>query len=184
MAKEKRSAFIFVILLLLAVGWTIFLFYFGIDGIIPKTGIHSPYILIFIVALTTGASMFTTSSFYVTLSLIALQGYNPWLLGLISGTGIMLGDTFFYYLGKEARYLDWFVKTKFYKKLCSFVISKPKHVIQIFVFLYAAISPFPNDIIMMILGATNYKYKDFIIPLFFGDVLFMTFAAFVPGLFI
>lgn len=146
--------------------------------------IKNPYIFIFFVALIAGASVFTTSTFYVTLAALSFQGYNPYLLGLFSGTGIVLGDTFFYYFGKEASNIEWLAKTKVYKKLRDYILSQPKLVIQIFVFLYSAISPFPNDIIMMTLGATKYKYKDFILVLFLGDVLFMTFASLVPTFFI
>ncbi len=160
------------------------LYLIGIDKILDFLKIKNPYIFIFFVALVAGASMFTTSTFYITLAALSLQGHNPYLLGLFSGTGIVLGDTFFYLMGNEASTLEWINKTKIYKKLETFIKKQSKLTVQIFVFLYATISPLPNDIIMMILGATKFKYKNFIIPLFLGDVLFMTFASLLPGLFV
>ena len=146
--------------------------------------IKNPYIFIFFVALIAGASMFTTSTFYLTLASLSLLGYNPYLLGLFSGCGILLGDTYFYYFGKEAGNFKWLNKSKIYNNLKKFILKQPKFGVQIIIFLYAAISPFPNDIIMMVLGATKFKYKDFVFFLFLGDVLYMTFASLIPSFFI
>ena len=182
--NKKKKPILFFLLFFIVIGWFSLLYFFGVKKIIEISRINNPYIFIFFVALIAGASMFTTSTFYVTLASLSLLGYDPYLLGFSSGIGIVLGDTFFYYFGHEASNIKWLTKTKLYKKLKKFIIKQPKIIVQIIVFLYAVISPFPNDIIMMTLGATEYKYKDFIFGLFLGDVFFMTFVSLLPTYFI
>ena len=46
----------------------------------------------------------------------------------------------------------------------------PKWVVYGVIFLYAAFSPLPNDIILAVLALSNYSYRQFAPFLFLGDV--------------
>jgi membrane protein YqaA with SNARE-associated domain len=50
--------------------------------------------------------------------------------------------------------------------------------ISIFLFLYGAFIPLPNDIVILSLGAAKYNYWKLIIPLGLGNIVFNTMIAF------
>ncbi|MHA1646566.1 MAG: VTT domain-containing protein [Promethearchaeota archaeon] len=104
-----------------------------------------------------------------------LSIYNPssWVwIGLISGLGAGLGELVSYYIGKligkakSVKKSD--VGEKFYRMKVQF--EKDPKLVPAFVFIFA-LTPLPDDIILVPLGMMNYDYKKTIIPCVIGKTI-------------
>ena len=78
---------------------------------------------------------------------------------------------FFFYLGYKGREVA--LKTKFKENIdkISFWLKKhSKKFIFSVTYIYVAFSPFPKDIISIILGLSNFNFKYSIIAFLFGNI--------------
>lgn len=175
--KNQYHKINFIIVVIFILSWIILLLNFSPDQIIDFVGVKNIYLIAFIVCFLGGVSILIPIPYYLIIFTLGAAGSNPLLLGLIGGTGQMLGDSTSFLLGHTGRHL---LPDKLQKKLDKFLrwlVKKPKVFISSILILYASILPLPNDIFTISLGLLHYPYIRTIIPLYIGNIIFNTLIA-------
>jgi membrane protein YqaA with SNARE-associated domain len=177
----NRKRLVFGLLVLLIVAWSITLLIVGPRTIVEAIGIENVYLVAFIIATLGGVSTLTSSSYFLTIVTLGAGGADPYLLGLIAGTGITIGDSLFYYLGLRGREV---VNKNVYRwsvKFSEWLDKRPRWLVPFIVFFYAAFTPLPNDILTIALGFSSYPYKYMILPLWAGNIIITIITALLAG---
>ncbi|MFW5884928.1 MAG: VTT domain-containing protein [Patescibacteria group bacterium] len=172
-ADFLKNFLIFLLLLVFLIGWTLFVHKTGIDNLVEKVGVTNGYLLVALAGASGGLSGLTASGFLAVLISFAMGGLNPFLLGLIGGSALFLGDSFFYYLGRKGGEVARPFLKKWIKKFSDFIESKSLWMVRSFVFLYFSFAPLPNDIIVIPLGMAGYDFKKFFLFAWAGNIFFV-----------
>lgn len=162
---------LFILVLLITIGWGVFFYYFSPVTIVQKIGIQNSYLVAFIVSAICGFSSITSTTFYVTIGALARGGANPFLVGLFGGLGVCLSDfLFFYVISKGTPVID-----KHWKKLVDFmkriITWMPNWMLYLVVFMYSAFFPTPNDLLLVALAFSGIPFKKIALYLFAGDIV-------------
>lgn len=164
---------------ILIVIWTLLLKTFPPKDIVDMVGIKNGYLIAFLIALLGGMTSFTGSSYYLVISTLGAGGLNPFLLGLFGGTGALISDAIFFFIGiKFGRLISQDKKIKA-EKLSIWLRKKPKWILFLFIFLYLGFTPLPNDIITLSLGIMGYRFREILIPIYLGDMTSTIIAAYI-----
>jgi membrane protein YqaA with SNARE-associated domain len=166
----KKKRLIFGLLILFVIAWSITLAIIGPTTIVNTIGIRNGYIAAFIVATLGGFSTITSSSYFLTIITLAGGGANPYILGVVAGTGITIGDSLFYYLGFRGRDVANKKIYKWTEKFSKWLEKRPRWLVPIIIFIYTGFTPLPNDILTVSLGLSSYPYKYLIIPMWAGNI--------------
>ncbi len=88
-----------VLLTLLVLGGLAVLLYFvSPETIVAWIGVENTYLTVFLIAALGGLSSVTSGVLYASLATFAAAGALPWLLGLLGGVGIAIGDSLIFLL--------------------------------------------------------------------------------------
>jgi uncharacterized membrane protein YdjX (TVP38/TMEM64 family) len=128
------------------------------------------------------AATLTALSYYPTVITLAAGGLNPFLLGLIAGAGMTVGNSLYFYLGLKGRGIMSERLEKRAERLLEWINKRPRWLVQILIFLYVGFTPFPNNLLTASGGVTNYPFKRMIIPLFLGNVVLTFSIAYLTSL--
>jgi len=158
---------------------------YGTSSIVSEIGITNVYGIAFIVAAIASASIVTSASYYgFVIALTSNSGVNPYLLSIVLGAGMTVGDIFFFKLGKETRLLLPKKVRKHVDKLITWIIAKNNRYLATLTFLWAAFLPLPNDVITISTGVASTNWRYVIPSMFFGNILFIyLFTYFITPLF-
>lgn len=178
-ASRQRRVAGFIAFITIILAWSTFLIFVGPTYLIEAIGVENGYVLGFLVAAIGGVSTVTSFTYYTIVTILAAGGLNPFLLGVIMGSGVTVGDTIFFYLGKTGRHtvthrfqdhiddaLDWAYKQRL-------------SVVHSLVFIWAAFTPLPNDILTVSAGVGRFKARNIIPFLLLGNIVFTTLLALV-----
>lgn len=155
------------------VGFSLLFYYSSPAAIIGFVGVESSYLLISILALLGGLTTFSGIPYHLILVALAAGGLNPFLLGITTATGVMLGDSTSYYIGYQGATIVSSTLQKNLQRICSFCLKYPKFF-PLFFFLYGSLVPFSNDIITIPMGILRYPFWRVITPLGLGNLFFNT----------
>lgn len=173
MERPKTKTIVNITFLVLLVALIIvFLFFFDASEIVERIGIQNSYLVMFFVSLFGGFSAGGSFSFIATLITFTSGGLNPLYLGIIAGVALAIGDLFMFYAASRGRELFTSRYDKKIKRLSHFVDGKNNLFIEVFIFIYMAIAPLPNDLLLVSLAAIKFPQKRIIIPLILGDFVF------------
>jgi hypothetical protein len=177
---NKKLIGFLVLVIFLACLFTLLYFLSPVE-IVNKIGVQNGYILAFFVSFFGGFSAGGSASFISLLVVLVAGGMNPIYLGLISGTGLAMGDMIMFYIGSKGRKL---IKGKWNKKIdkVADIFKKRKWLekaIPVIIYLYIGFTPLPNDILILFLAAIEYPIKKMNRIIALGD---MTFALMVTVL--
>src|SRR4029078_4255670 len=90
----------------LFVGFSLFFFvYFTPDELINWVGVKNAYVLIFVVAIAGGFTTFNVIPYHLVLITLAVGGLNPFLIRFLAASGVTLGDSTSYFVGRQGRVL-------------------------------------------------------------------------------
>lgn len=175
--REKKflGAFVLVSIIIL---WALLIYYLPPTEIIDTIGIQNGYILTFFAALLGGTSVLFPFPYYLVVFTLGAGGLNPFLLGIFSGIGLMVGDSTSYLLGYSGREIITGRLATIFNKIHNWALQKPKWVMPSLLFTYGAIIPVPNDVIVIPLGLARYPFIKVVIPLVLGNMVFSTIIAF------
>ena len=169
---STRRYMSFGILTCFVVFWVVMIFLFDPREVIQTIGIENSYFIAFMLAMIGAFSSFTTVTIYPALVTLALGDLNFWMLGLLAGAGLAIGDLFFYYFGEKARSI---VSTSLHQKLdklLEWLEGKPEWAVQVTVYFYTAFTPFPNNLLTGSLALSGYPFRKIWIPVVLGDITF------------
>jgi uncharacterized membrane protein YdjX (TVP38/TMEM64 family) len=159
--------------------WTLLLNTFPPKEIIDMIGIKNGYLIAFLIALLGGMTSFTGSSYYLVISTFGAGGLNPFLLGFFGGTGALMSDAIFFFIGiKFGKLISEDKKIKA-EKLSKWLRKKPKWILFLGIFLYLGFTPLPNDIITLSLGIMGYRFREILIPIYLGNITSTIIAAYI-----
>jgi membrane protein YqaA with SNARE-associated domain len=95
--------------------------------------------------------------------------FSPWLVGLVAGVGAALGEMISYLIGYGGGALiDENQKSGFR----SFALKYPRTTPLVLWFL--AVTPIPDDVLLVPLGAAKYSWWKVFIPQLTGKIMFLT----------
>lgn len=173
MATNKKVIRAILIIVALLAGWALFFHFYPVDELVNDIGIQNTYFVAFMLAVIGGFSSITGTSVYAALVALAHAGVNPLVLGLVGGLGLFVSDSIFYFVLVKMRSIITHITDRWdrwFRRIWKLVYRMPKWVVYGVIFLYAAFSPLPNDIILAVLALSNYSYRQFAPFLFLGDV--------------
>lgn len=181
MIMKRTSLYKFIAVVVFIAFWSFVLIFVDPQKVVISLGVNNSLALIFLIATMGGVSTLTSFSFYSTLITLAVGGVNPFLLGIVGGIGITIGDSLFYYLGKSGRRALYGKPKEWAKHISTWLNSKPKWVVPVFTFAYSGMTPFPNDILAVSLGLSGRRYRSIVIPLLLGNVFLTILVAYLAS---
>lgn len=181
MSAQKKAFVTVSLLTLFVLIWTGALFFLGADTIVAHLGVRNGYLLAFVVAILGGVSAFTSFSYYTAIITLAIGGLNPLVLGLIAGSGAMIGDMIFYYLGLQGRSLIPSVWEARLNRFTQWLERKPSWFTPVAMFIYIAFTPLPHDALMIAAAFAKIRYRTVIIVDLIGNIVLATWVAAAAG---
>ena len=167
---RRKTIIKFSVLAGVVVAWSVFLLFVDTKRIVDAIGVNNSYLVIFLVGALGGVSTVTSTSFYATLTTLASGGANPWLLGLVGGLAVTIGDSVFFYLGRKGEESLPEGSRRWTKRFSEWMGSHPRWLVGLVTYAYAGLTPLPNDILTVSLGVSRYRYGRMIVPLLLGNV--------------
>ena len=171
MERGIKNGLIILSIVSFIVIWTLLMKTLPPEKIINIIGIKNGYLIVFLVALLGGLTSFTGVSYYLIIITLTSGGLNPILLGIIGGTGGLISDGVFFFLGSKFGESITNDKRSKINKISKWLHEKPKWVVPVIVFFYLGLTPLPNDLITLSLGTLKYKFKQIAIPIWFGNIV-------------
>ncbi len=151
---------------------SIFLYiYVSPEDVVSYVGVENAYLLMFIVAFIGGLTTFNVVPYYSLLFILSGGELNPFILGLSSGLGIVLGDSTTYFVGFQSGKIAPGKLQRFFDKVNQKMHKYPK-LFPVFCFVYGSLSPLSNDFITMSSGLAKYPFFKMIVPLGLGNLIF------------
>lgn len=141
------------------------------DAIIAHIGVSNAYAIIFILSILGGMMTFSGIPYHLFLVTFVLSGLNPYLLGMIAGIGVTIGDMTSYMAGYYGRALVPRRIEVFMSKLEVLRESHPRLLPLIFL-LYGSLVPYSSDVLTVPMGLIRYPFWKLMIPLGIGSMIF------------
>lgn len=161
----------FFIFLVLIVSFGVLLALVSPEEIVRYLGVNNSLLLAFLVSLLGGVSTLTSASFFVVIGGLAVGGVPVGSLMLVCGPALLIGDIVFYFFGKTTHeILPSRVKNKMIK-FQDWVENGRDFIVQVGVLIYTGFTPFPGDILLIVLANTKYPLKRVLLPLLLGNML-------------
>lgn len=173
MFEVKRPQYLVLIPIGFIIGFSFLFYYLTPAAIIGFIGVQNAYALMFILALLGGLTTFSGIPYHIVLIALAAGGLNPILLGVSAGIGVILGDSTSYYIGHEGRVLVTGRLRAALDRLSKIQETYPRLLPWVF-FLFSALMPISNDVLVIPAGLIGYPYRRMIIPLALGNIVFNT----------
>ncbi len=159
-----------VIMLAMVAGLAVVLFMYDIREMVQVLGIRNSYLIAFLFSIVGAYTNMTKITTYPLVVALALGHSQPLLVGLFAGLGLAVGDILFYYMGFTAREMTGGKTRARLEKLLARLKRQSMVVVQAFIFLYVAFSPFPNNLLTGALAFTGYPFVRVLVPLVLGDL--------------
>jgi membrane protein YqaA with SNARE-associated domain len=162
---------VFAALLLTILAWGALLFFISPDEIVERIGITNGYLILFFIALFGGVTSLTSGSYFATVITLALGGLNPLILALVSASAATIGDTVFFYLGHHGHAaLTQGRVQSFVERLTHALERRPWWHTSVGVYVLAAVTPVPNELIATSLGLAQRSFFTVVPPLALGNM--------------
>lgn len=145
--------------------------YYSTEEIIEKIGLHNGYIIAFVIAFFAGFSAFTVISFYSLLIASISAGLNPFLLALVTGVSLSLGDMFLFHFGRRGRDLIGGKMDKRINTLAHYFQKRnlDRHI-PLISYIYISAIPLPNDWLLLFLASIKYPQTRLNLIIVLGDL--------------
>ena len=177
---RKRKITLFILLASIFIIFTAIWLFTSPEEILNTIGIQNGYILAFIVSFFAGFSAFTAVSFYSLLIAFITAGLNPWLLALITGTSLALGDMFLFYFGRKGRDMISGKVDRAISKLAHyFSRHNLEKFIPLFSYIYISFIPLPNDWLLIFLASIRFPQRKMNIIIILGDYTHVSLLTFL-----
>ena len=156
--------------LLFFIIWSIILYILGPAFIINKIGERNSYLVACLMGFLAGSSFLASSAFYVTVFFFSRAGLNPFILGFIAAIGLTAGDLLVYFLGFQTGEIATGWLEKRVHSFGNWLKKQPPSFVVIVILVYVALTPLPNDFLMISVGLAQYRYKTIALCTFIGNV--------------
>jgi membrane protein YqaA with SNARE-associated domain len=178
-ARYKKQLTAFVLFLLFIASWSILLYQFPPQEIVARLGVTNGYAVAFIAGFLGGVSTFTSVPYAIIVLTLGAGGLAPIILGFMSALGLFLGDITSYFLGYYGHQVVPNKLQERLQKVHQWLTNRERTwIIPIFIFLYGALLPLSNDIVVISFGLARYPMWRVMIPLGLGSIVFNTILAY------
>jgi membrane protein YqaA with SNARE-associated domain len=164
---------VYLTVLLMVLSWSVALYFVSPELIVSRLGAHT-FLAVFVSGVLGGTSIVFPFPYYLVVATAAAGGANPFLVGLCAGLGVMVGDTTSYMVGHAGRA----VLPERASAAVAFVHRRVSDIHSAkfygFLFVYGAVMPLPNDVLVVPLGAAGVPYWRVILPFAAGNIVFNT----------
>lgn len=165
-------------LVVVFVAWTVLLSKISPTEIVEYLGVSNGYLIAFIVAFIGGLSTFINFPYQLIIFTLGAGGLNPVLVGFCAGAGVFLGDTISYVIGYHGRHILPGRIQSIFDRFANWCLAAPSGFVPVMLYLYGALIPLPNDLIVISFGLARYAYWKVMLPLTLGNITFNTTIAF------
>ncbi len=172
LSEREKKVFGATFLIIIFIVWLVILYKIPPTEIVDKIGVKNGYLLVLILAIIGGTSILFPLPYYLVVFTFASGGLNPFLLAIMAGTGVAVGDSTSYLVGYSGREILSGKLMIIFNKLYNWLSKKPKWMLFSFLYLYTAISPLPNDLINVPMGFIKFPYLRLMIPMWLGNITF------------
>lgn len=179
----RRYFYFFIILAALIFAVTYLSLVPEIRETVGDWAVHYGYFGLFIFAFIGGTSTILPLPYILATFTLAGLGLHPIFLGIVAGTGVTLGDSISYLLGRAGHHI---LKPQYDKKFhdLSQWLNRHPYLTPAVLFFYGAFVPLPNDLLIVPLGLARYNYFKAIIPAWLGNVFFNFYIAYFGSVFL
>ncbi len=181
MSPRFKKIIIFFGVLLLIVGFLVFLKYVSPEALVLKLGVQNGYLLIFFTALLGGLSASGSIIFITLLVTLVAGGLNPLYAGLLTGAGLIIGDLLMFYIGSHGRALVTGKVDQYITNFASHI--KEKRSLQILApilgYFYIGFAPLPNEFPVLFFAVIKYPVKRVFTIIILGDITFALMVAYL-----
>ncbi len=168
---------VFVLLLLFMLGLIALYIFYSPREMIIRLGVRNSFIIAFFISIAGAFTSMTKFSAYPMIIALVGGGLNFFLVGLIAGIGLAIGDILFFLFGHSAR--DFTGHR--YKKKLDRILERLQRLntllVQVLIFLYISCTPLPNNLLSGSLAFIKYPFKNVVVPLALGDIAFCILVA-------
>lgn len=141
------------------------------ETIVATIGDNNAVALMFILGLIGGFTTFSGIPYHFVLMSLAAGGIAPWLLGIVTALGVMIGDSVMFGVSKQAGKLVSGRVATWLTTVATALGARPRLLTPALI-LYGTVSPFSNDFIVASLSLMGYSYRRIILPLTAGNMLY------------
>ncbi|TXD36349.1 hypothetical protein FRC96_09730 [Lujinxingia vulgaris] len=168
-ARTRKQVAIFIVALLLVVGWTLFFIYTEPEAVIAWMGVENSYLVGFLISVFGALGSVTPFSTYPAVYAMATTEVNLVILIPLVAIGLTLGDALFFYFGVTAQSVMPRWLENWMERVWQWLQTKPEIFLQIFIFLYVGFSPFANNLLTAPLAMAGYRFRKIVVPLTLGN---------------
>lgn len=135
------------------------------------------YIGIALIALVSGFNLIFPIPVVFFVPVFTAAGYPLWGIIVAMAVGITIADSIGYLIGSLGH---TYTKNNYPTVFRTLEGLKEKHrkLILPLVFVYAAIAPLPNELIMIPLAVLGFRYRVLIVPFILGTLVYVTLVAY------
>lgn len=170
-SRHTKSWVVFALMLTFIIIASAVFLKWDASEIVEMIGVENGYAIMFLVSLLGGVSSVGGVAYFATILTLAGGGLDPLFLGLLSGAGVSVGDTFYFYFGKHGKKtLESYRFKEVIERFTEWLDKKPKWFVPASIYLYTGFTPLPNDILAIAMGATGRRYIPVISALVLGNV--------------
>ncbi|TXD37746.1 hypothetical protein FRC98_08650 [Lujinxingia vulgaris] len=168
-ARTRKQVAIFIVALLLVVGWTLFFIYTEPEAVIQWMGVENSYLVGFLISVFGALGSVTPFSTYPAVYAMATTEVNLFILIPLVAIGLTIGDALFFYFGVTAQSVmpEWL--ERWMERVWNWLQTKPEIFLQVFIFLYVGFSPFANNLLTAPLAMAGYRFRKIVVPLTLGN---------------
>ena len=141
------------------------------DTLVDAIGGDNAYLLMFVLGAIGGLSTFTGIPYHFVLMSLAAGGLSPVALGICTATGVMVGDSTMFVIGRKVKKTLPAHILATIDQLTDYLMKRPRLVPPALV-AYGAVSPFSNDFIVASLSIMGYPFWRTVVPLAIGNTLY------------
>lgn len=179
----QRSQILFLLLLLATLALPLGIFFYpGIRPWLITNAETYGYAGMFVLAFLGGITTLVPLPYFVVVISLGAIGLNPYLIGLAAGLGATLGDTVSYFVGYHGKNFFSSGSQRFFDRIRLGLTRWPA-LTPLFLFLYGAIVPLPDDLVIIPLGLVRHHYFSTVIPVGLGKIVMNTNLALGGGFF-
>lgn len=169
--KQNVSKGAFILLLCVFLVISVSVLIFSPADIVEAFGVRNSYLALFGVALLGGASFLTSSSYFISIALLASAGLSVVWVALVAGVALTIGDIFIYSVGATGKHHIPVKLKKFFDRVSVKIHRFPKNVLPVGIFLYTGLTPLPADLLMLFLSFIGFSLKRAFLPILLGNIL-------------
>jgi len=133
------------------------------------------YVGVFFGAAVSGFNLIVPIPIITFLPFFVEIGLNFYVLIFLIAFGMTVGDSIGYLIGKTGRGVFYSKPSRLQKKIDS-LSSKHKLLPYIVLFFYAAFAPIPNEVLVIPMAFSGFRFRYMFISLLLGNIIFNVIA--------